>query len=146
MTDRTVIKAISFLYKGERIVVEATPMGRFKIPVSEVINGSLRTVKKNLTAKEVIEHEIVKTCDPTLYLADGRKLRVYLGGDPVYLPAELDGIAQKHDEACKPKPRQKLKTEPAKLGKLLDKPMDMGYDEYTETGLWDFYDDDDYNG
>ena len=146
MSENIVIKAISFLYKGERIVVEATPMGRFKIPVSEVVNGSLKTVKKNLTAKEVIEHDIIKSCDPTMYLADGRKLRVYLGGDPVYLPAEMDGIAQKHDEACKPKPRQKLKTKAPKLGKLLDKPMDMGYDEYMEIGLWDFYDDDDYNG
>ena len=146
MSENIVIKAISFLYKGERIVVEATPMGRFKIPVSEVVNGSLKTVKKNLTAKEVIEHEIVKTCDPTLYLADGRKLRVYLGGDPVYLPAELDGIAQKHDEVCKPKPKPKLKTKPPKMGKLLDKPIDMSYDDYMQTGMWELYDDDDYNG
>ena len=147
MNENIVIKAISFLYKGERLVIEATPMGRFKVPVSEVINGSLRTVKKNLTAKEVIEHDIIKACDPTMYLADGRKLRVYLGGDPVYLPAEMDGLAQKHDKQCKPKPTPKLKNKPpSKLGKLLDKPMDMSYDEYMQTGMWDYYDDDDYNG
>ena len=146
MSENIVIKAISFLYKGERLVVEATPMGRFKVPVSEVVNGALRTIKKNLTAKEVIEHDIIKACDPTMYLADGRKLRVYLGGDPVYLPAEMDGLAQKHDEACKPRPAPKLKNKPPpKLGKLLDKPMNMSYDEYMQTGMWDFYDDDDYS-
>ena len=147
MNEDIVIKAISFLYKGERLVVEATPMGRFKIPVSEVINGTLRTVKKNLTAKEAIEHDIVKTCDPTLYLANGKKMRVYVGGDPSYLPAEPDGVIQKHDEQCKPKPTPKLKNKlPSKLGNLLDKPMDMSYDEYMQTGLWEYYDDDDGYG
>jgi hypothetical protein len=146
MSENIVIKAISFLYKGERLVVEATPKGHFRVPVSEVINGTLRTIKKNLTAKEVIEHDIIKACDPTMYLADGRKLRVYLGGDPVYLPAEMDGLAQKHDEQCKPRPAPKLKNKPPpKLGKLLDKPMNMSYDEYMQTGMWDFYDDDDYS-
>tara|TARA_S200002703_G_C3647362_1_gene198722 strand:- start:82 stop:519 length:438 start_codon:yes stop_codon:yes gene_type:complete len=145
MSENIVIKAISFLYKGERLLVEATPMGRFKVPVSEVINGTLRTVKKNLTAKEAIEHDIIKSCDPTMYLADGRKLRVYLGGDPTYLPAEPGGLADKHDEQCKPKPKPK-KNKPPKIGKLLDKPVDMSYDEYMQTGMWDYYDDDDYNG
>lgn len=146
MNENIVIKAISFLYKGERLLIEATPKGRFRVPVSEVINGNLRTIKKNLTAKEVIEHDIIKACDPTMYLADGRKLRVYLGGDPVYLPAEMDGLAQKHDEQCKPRPAPKLKNKPpSKPGKLLDKPMNMSYDEYMQTGMWDFYDDDDYS-
>ena len=145
MSKHTVIKAISFLYKGERLVVEATPMGRFKIPVSEVINGTLKTVKKNLTAKEAIEHDIVKTCDPTLYLANGKKMRVYTGGDPTYLPAEPDGVIQKHDELCKPRPKPRLKNRPPKTGKLLDKPIDMSYDEYMQTGLWEYYDDDDYS-
>ena len=126
--------------------MEATPMGRFKVPVSEVVNGALRTIKKNLTAKEVIEHDIIKACDPTMYLADGRKLRVYLGGDPVYLPAEMDGLAQKHDENCKPSLTPKLKAKiPSSTKKLLDKPMNMSYDEYMQTGMWDFYDDDDYS-
>ena len=146
MSKHIVIKAISFLYKGERLVVEATPMGRFKIPVSEVINGTLRTVKKNLTAKEAITHDIVKTCDPTLYLANGKKMRVYVGGDSSYLPAEPDGVIQKHDEACKPKPRKPRKNKPTKIGKLLDKPLDMSYDEYMQTGLWEYYDDDDGYG
>jgi len=146
MNEHIVIKAISFLYKGERLVVEATPMGRFKIPVSEVIDGRLRTVKKNLTAKETIEHDVVKACDPTLYLADGRKMRVYVGGDSSYLPAEPDGVVQKHDEACRPRPKPRLKNKPTKIGKLLDKPLDMSYDEYMQTGMWDYYDDDDYNG
>jgi len=146
MSKHVIIKAISFLYKGERLVVEATPMGRFKIPVSEVINGTLKTVKKNLTAKEAITHDIVKACDPTLYLANGQKMRVYVGGDPSYLPAEPDGVIQRHDEACRPKPRKTRKNKPTKIGKLLDKPLDMSYDEYMQTGLWEYYDDDDYNG
>lgn len=144
MNEHIVIKAISFLHNGERLIVEATPMGRFRIPVSEVIDGRLRTVKRNLTAKQAIEHDIVKKCDPTLYLANGKKMRVYVGGDPSYLPAEPDGVIQKHDESCKPKPKPKLTKKPPKIGKLLDKTMDMSYDEYMQTGLWEYYDDDDY--
>jgi hypothetical protein len=142
---RKVITAVSFFYEGERHLVKCNNMGRFKVPVTEVVEGRPRTRNKSLTAKELLDHDVIKNCDPTFYLEDGRKHRVFQGGNARYLPAESEGLADKHDEACKPKLKPKLKTKPAKLGKLLDKPMDMSYDEYMETGLWDFYDDDDYS-
>ena len=92
------ITAISFLYKDERLLVKATKQGKFRVPVSEVINGNLKTKHKNLSARQIVEHEVIKFCDPTLYLEDGRRVRVFQGGDPSYLPAEQDGIITRHDE------------------------------------------------
>ena len=98
---KQIIYAISFLHKGERVVIEATKTGRFKVPVTDVIAGALKTRFRPLTALEVLEHKIIKHCDPTLYLANNERMRVYPGGDPSYLPAQVEGIAVKHDEANK---------------------------------------------
>ena len=123
-----VIRAISFLHQGERVVVESTVFGKFKVPVTEVVNGVLKTRMRNLTAKQVIEHDIIKKCDPTFYLKNNERLRVYPGGDPSYLPAQSDGIATKHDAANKislPKVKKKI----------LDKPVTNGYNSYQQAGL-----------
>tara|TARA_Y100000114_G_C11574700_1_gene238157 strand:+ start:135 stop:566 length:432 start_codon:yes stop_codon:yes gene_type:complete len=101
---KNIIHAISFLHKGKRVIVKATNSGKFKVPVTDVTNGQLNTKMKNLTAKQVIEHDIIKNCDPTFYLENNERLRVYPGGDSTYLPAHVDGLAQKHDIANKPKP------------------------------------------
>ena len=125
---KKVIHAISFLHKGERIVVNVTTFGKFKIPVTEVVNGKLSTKMRSLTAKQVIEHDIIKACDPTFYLKNNERLRVYPGGDPSYLPAQSDGIATKHDAANKislPKIKKKI----------LDKPATNGYNSYQQAGL-----------
>lgn len=138
---KNIIRAISFFYNGERVIVKASPTGKFRVPVSEVIDGILRTRKKNLTARQVIEHEIIKNCDPTLYLEGDERLRVYTGGDSSYLPAQAEGLVTKHDEASKPKP---LKF--AKMKKVLDKPLSSRY-SYDQVGMdlygwWpDDYDD-----
>lgn len=123
-----VIHAISFLHQGERVVVKATTFGKFKVPVTEVVNGVLKTRMRNLTAKQVIEHDIIKNCDPTFYLQNEERLRVYSGGDPSYLPAQSEGIAMKHDTANKislPKVKKKI----------IDKPPENGYDKYQQAGL-----------
>ena len=125
---KNIIHAISFLHKGERVVVKATSFGKFKVPVTEVANGQLDTKMRNLTAKQVIEHDIIKNCDPTFYLENNERLRVYPGGDSTYLPAHADGIAQKHDTANKPKP-SKIKK------KIIDTPGVNGYDKYQQAGL-----------
>lgn len=125
---KNIIHAISFLHKGERVIIKATCFGKFKVPVTEVANGQLNTKMRNLTAKQVIEHDIIKDCDPTFYLENNERLRVYPGGDSSYLPAQSDGLALKHDAANKPKP-------PSLKKKILDKPTTSGYDKYQQTGL-----------
>jgi len=106
-----VIHAISFLYRGERLVVKPTTFGKFKVPVSGVEGGSLKTKVRSLTAKQVIDHEVIKHCDPTLYLANNERMRVYPGGDPSYLPAQVEGLILKHDAEHKIKlPKIKNKT------------------------------------
>lgn len=144
MKKEQIIKAISFFYQGERHVIKAGKSGKFRVPVTEVVEGNMRTRVKGLTAQQMLEHDIVKECDPTLYLDRGEKLRVFQGGDSSYLPARIQGLAEKHDEANKPKP--KLKKKP-----ILDKPLTNGYnnsrDWKQETidmyGCWPY--DEDYH-
>ena len=123
-----VIHAISFLHQGERVVVEATVFGKFKVPVTEVVNGTLKTKMRNLTARQVIEHDIIKNCDPTFYLQNRERLRVYPAGDSSYLPAQSEGIAAKHDDANKislPKTKKKI----------VDNPNSYEHDKYRKASL-----------
>ena len=139
-----IIKAISFFYQGERHIIKVGISGKFRVPVTEVKNGNVKTRVKGLTACEMLAHDIVKNCDPTLYLDRGEKLRVFQGGDPSYLPATIQGLAEKHDEANKPKLKPKKKP-------ILDKPLTNGYtnsrDWKQETidmyGCWPY--DEDYH-
>ncbi|RPG59494.1 MAG: hypothetical protein CBD51_003150 [Flavobacteriales bacterium TMED191] len=104
----------------------------------------MKTRIKGLTACEILKHDVVKGCDPTLYLDRGEKLRVFQGGDSSYLPAHIQGLAEKHDAANKPKPKPKKKS-------ILDKPFTNGYnltkDWKQETidmyGCWPY--DEDYH-
>ena len=108
-----VIHAISFLHNGERVVVKPTVVGKFRVPVVKVENGSLKTRMRALTAMEILSHDIIKNCDPTFYLGNNERLRVYPGGDSSYLPAQAEGIALKHDTANKielPKLKNKINT------------------------------------
>jgi hypothetical protein len=125
---KKVIHAISFLHQGERVVVKATTFGKFKVPVTEVINGKLKTRVRSLTARQVIEHDIIKNCDPTFYLKNNERLRVYPGADPSYLPAQSEGVATKHDNANKPKPLKIKK-------KFLDITDTDTHDKYQQAGL-----------
>ncbi len=139
-----IIKAISFFYQGERHVIKAGKSGKFRVPVTEVVEGNMRTRVKGLTAQQMLEHDVVKECDPTLYLDRGEKLRVFQGGDSSYLPARAQGLAEKHDAANKSK--LNLKKKPA-----LDKPQtnryNPGKDWKQETidmyGVWPY--DEDYH-
>ena len=144
--NNKIITAVSFLYEGERHIVKCTTTGKFRVPVTEVIEGRVRTKNKSLTAKQLLEHDVIKKCDPTFYLQDGRKHRVFYGGDATYLPAESEGLAEKHDEANKPRKVPKLK-----FGKTVDKSKTNGYnltkDWKQETldmyGCWPY--DEDYH-
>jgi len=142
-----IIKAISLLHKGERIIIEANLMGKFKVPVTSVENGQLRTRMRNLTARQVVEHEIIKNCDPTLYLKGQDRARVFQGGDSSYLPAAIDGIITKHDEVTQPPAPKQIN----KARLRLDKPMSTGYNSYPDYdqahfdmyGIWPYEDDTD---
>ena len=134
-----VIRAISFLHNGERVVVKPTPIGKFRVPVVKVEDGSLRTRMRSLTAMEILNHEIIKNCDPTFYLANDERLRVYPGGDPSYLPAQAEGIALKHDTANRvelPKLKNKISTKPPSKYNYEQASLDMygwypGFDDGT---------------
>jgi hypothetical protein len=91
------IKSISFLYNGERLILHARCRGTFHVPVTSTKPSTTQAKYKNLTAKEVVEHKIIKDCDPVLTLNTGEKLRVYQGGDSSYLPAMVEGLLNKHD-------------------------------------------------
>jgi len=139
-----IIKAISFFYKGERHIIKVGKSGKFRVPVTEVVDGQMRTKVKGLTAQQILEHDVVKVCDPTLYLEKGEKLRVFQGGDPSYLPARIQGLAEKHDKLNKPTPRPKKKS-------ILDKPFTNGYNSTKDWkqqtidmyGVWPY--DEDYH-
>ena len=134
-----VIHAISFLHNGERVVVKPTVVGKFRVPVVKVENGSLKTRMRALTAMEILRHDIIKNCDPTFYLENNERLRVYPGGDPSYLPAQAEGIALKHDTANKielPKLKNKITTKPPSKYNYEQASLDMygwypGYDDGT---------------
>ncbi len=142
---KQIIEAISFFHNGERLRVKVNTLGKFKIPVSEVKNGQLKTRIRNLTAKQVIEHDIIKNCDPTLYLPEGKRVRVYHGGDSSYLPAPVDGIIQKHDNLNKPE-LPKLKKGAKVLSNFSKKNSssrcDYEQSAFDSYGLWPH--DDDY--
>ena len=134
-----IIHAISFLHNGERVVVKPTVVGKFRVPVVKVENGSLKTRMRALTAMEILSHDIIKNCDPTFYLENNERLRVYPGGDPSYLPAQAEGIALKHDTANKvelPKLKNKISTKPPSKYDYEQASLDIygwypGYDDGT---------------
>ena len=135
---KQIIKAISFFYKGERHVIEAGISGKFRVPVTEVIDGHMRTRVKGLTAKQMLEHDVVKSCDPTFYLEKGEKLRVFHGGDPSYLPARAQGLAEKHDTANQPRDKKIPKLKLKLNKKRVDYPGVSDYHDYEQNGLWDW--------
>ena len=88
----------------------------------------MKTEWKNLSARQVIEHEIIKNCDPTLYLQRGEKMRVYMGGDSSYLPAQSEGLVSKHDKLFQ-ESQPKVRKSKLKLDKLKNK-------SYNKTGTY----------
>ena len=137
--NKKVIHAISFLHNGERVVVKPTVVGKFRVPVVKVENGSLKTRMRALTAMEILKHDIIKNCDPTFYLENNERLRVYPGGDPSYLPAQAEGIAIKHDTANKvelPKLKNKISSKTSSKFNYEQASLDIygwypGYDDGT---------------
>ena len=139
MNKQPVIEAISFLYKGERIVIKVNRIGKFKVPVSEVVEGKVITRNKSLSAREVITHKIVRDCDPTLYVANGDKMRVYQGADSSYLPAAVDGIITKHDSLYTKKYPESKKKRSAFSFYSSDPLHRAGRQELDDS--WNFFDD-----
>ncbi len=137
-----VIYAISFLHNGERVVVKATTFGKFRVPVVKVENGSLKTRMRALTAMEILSHDIIKNCDPTFYLSNGERLRVFPNGDSSYLPAQSEGLALKHDSVNKidlPKLKNKVNAKCSPKFNYEQASLDMygWYPGYDDSGTAD---------
>ena len=111
------IKKISILFHGERVFLEATKFGKFRIPIAKMRNGRSKTSSKTMTARQVVENETIKFCDPTLTLENGEKIRVYLGGDPTYMITEASSIIDLHEEVS-------TKTNNTWLNGIQDKKID----------------------
>lgn len=152
-----IIKHVSFLMDGERTIVEADENGTFKVPVTNIVEGRMRTLIKSLTASELIAHPTIMKADPVITLKTGEKIRVFDGGDPSYLPAMSQGVIERHDkyEIMRrkfEKSKEVLKKKVGKLtkksnGKVIVPPFASGTtasdtDEYDNPFHWD--DDDDY--
>ena len=139
---KIIIQAISFLYKDERIIVRPNYFGKFKVPVSEVVAGDLKTRTKYLTAMEVVNHDIIKNCDPTIYLENDKRVRVFPAGDCSYLPAQIEGLLVKHDISCKvelPKVKEKVNKGASKKFEYKQASLDMygWYPGYDDSGTAD---------
>lgn len=96
--ESQVIEKFSFLLEGKRQVVYASDKGTFRVPVTKVVAGRVKTNYQDLTAREVIEHPSISKSDPVATLVTGEKIRIYDGGDNSYLPAMSQGIVEKHDK------------------------------------------------
>lgn len=98
LKDSRTIEQISYLSDGVRKVLEATPNGTFKHRWVEGTDRGKKIVSKELTAREIINHPDVMGSDPVITLKSGDKVRVFVAGDPSYLPAIVDGILEKNDK------------------------------------------------
>lgn len=140
---KKVITAISLLHKGERIVIEANIMGKFKVPVTTVTRGQLKTKMRNLTARQVVEHDVIKSCDPTLYLTNGNRVRVFHGGDSSYLPAHVDGIITKHDKLTNSRTTPEKRKAPEKNSLSFSNYCEYDQAHFDMYGVWPYEDDTD---
>lgn len=111
MSGVNTIEKISFLHEDRRMVVDVEKDGTFRVPVTEVVAGRVKTSYKNLTARQIIEHPSIKGADPVLTLKTGEKLRVFDGGDCKYLPAMSDGVIAKHDSLIELKKKRSSEEE-----------------------------------
>jgi hypothetical protein len=152
------IKHVSFLIDGERTVVEADENGTFQVPVTNIVEGRMRTLIRSLTASELIAHPTIMKSDPVITLKTGEKIRVFDGGDSSYLPAMSQGIIERHDkyELMRRKFEKSKEVLKKKVGRLTEKSNGKviappftpsqrdasNTDEYDNPFHWD--DDDDY--
>ena len=98
LKNSRIIQHVSFLHKGERVIVEASDKGTFRVPVTSVVEGRVKTAYKDLTASELMAHPSIMKSDPVMTLKTGDKVRVFDGGDSSYLPAMSQGIIERHDK------------------------------------------------
>ncbi len=89
------IKHISFLQNEERSIAKCTINGRF-LAKSKYF-GFSGARPQSMTAFEFVTLPVIAESDPVITLANGDKMRVYLGGDPFYMVAETRSIVEVHD-------------------------------------------------
>ena len=62
------------------------------------------------SALEFVGMPVIRDSDPVLNLNDGRKIRVYLGGDPSYMVVEAHSLMEIHDNEALEVQERKEKT------------------------------------
>ena len=132
------IKKISIFFEGERIFIHASKYGKFRVPVIKTENGYSRTVNKMMSARQVIENERIKFCDPTLTLENGEKIRVFQGGDPTYMLTEASSIIDMHEELSTKRNNLWLSSAKAAKNKTNNKKRTIipDYDIFEEISDW----------
>ena len=135
-----VIASISFLHRGQRVTVKASKFGKFRLPVTNIVEGRVKTAYKNLTAQQVVEHPQVEGGDPVLTLTNGDKVRVFHGGDKSYLIPSAEGVIIKHDSTLRKKTLKPKKVNGKKtisLGSSIKKDLD---DDVWASDVYDYMD------
>jgi len=128
------IKTISFLVGEQRVFIEATKYGRFKVPIIKTSNGQSRTVEKALTPSEILKDPRIKKADPTLTLENGEKIRVFQGGDPTYMLTIAAAAVDLHEKNSKEQNASRI-TKPKARNKVIV--PDYDYDIFQDIMSWD---------
>ena len=130
------IKKISIFFEGERIFIHASKYGKFRVPVIKTENGYSRTVNKMMSARQVIENERIKFCDPTLTLENGEKIRVFQGGDPTYMLTEASSIIDMHEDLSRKRNNLWLSSAKVAKNKTKNKTITPDYDIFEDISDW----------
>ena len=113
------IKHISYYKDGKRHIVKPNSKGKFSIAVGSGEYGKINWAE--LTAKELVEHPLVRDCDPTITLEDGNKLRVYYAGNPTIPIVHPSLVLDRFDKQSREKRKTSLEKRLETLKKQKDK-------------------------
>ena len=111
------IKTISFLFEEERIYLHVTKNGKFKVPTVKVLRGRIDKIHKFMYPREVLSNPRVREGDPFITLETGEKLRVFQGGSPSYMLAEVESLLDLHEKQIQSSAKNlmnKIKTKTSK--------------------------------
>lgn len=101
------IKKISFLQDGKRVFLSPNSFGKFKIP----------GFSHFFTARELVDHPVVRENDPTLTLTDGNKYRVFHASNSTMPLVYPSIVIENYDNMVRTKVSTKKKSVAEKLKK-----------------------------
>lgn len=112
------IKHISYYKDGNRHIVKPNSKGKFSIVVGTGQYGKPEWAE--LTAREFVEHPLVKDFDPTITLEDGNKLRVYYAGNSTIPIVHPSLVLEKFDKQSRTQRKTALEKKLERLKKQKD--------------------------